>query len=272
MHKWKITALAVALLCFSAMTVTGQVEEAQAATTDAQKATSKKNKKAVSSTENKAGKAGAVSAKKGDKTKTVAKADKSGKGKTAKTTKTKSATKTKKSKNKSVSDRDVWMQRAQNSSELLGKASWYGSDFHGGPTASGVDYDMESYTAAHRTLPLGTVVEVTEEDSGKSVLVCINDRGPFKAGRVIDLSQAAASDLGIKQRGIAPVNLKVITDAEGQTLNTDEAFYVTLVRKQTDEVEKVGPFNQYADASVMKEVLRNKYPEASIVLGPVASK
>ena len=297
MKQWKLAALAVALLAFGAMTVTGSVVHAEAAPKDGKTVTAKKSdtkaaSKAVSKKDNtkKKSSAAATDSKKNKAStapKTKGSAGKTGsskaeKAKGAKGTKVAQASKADKSKTKgkkgkkgktqATSERDVWMQRAQNSSDLLGKASWYGADFHGGTTASGVEYDMNSYTAAHRTLPLGTVVEVTEENSGRSVLVCINNRGPFKAGRVIDLSQAAASDLGIKQRGIAPVNLKVITDAEGQTLNSDEAFFVKVVRKQNAEEERVGPFNQYADASVMQEVLRNQYPEAAIVLGPVASK
>lgn len=260
MKYWKFAALAMALLCFSAVSVAGTVGEAVAASTkDGKKSAVSKDAKKQS-----------TAARDSKKSRAEAGKDKSKK----QTASARSKSKTKKSKKeKTLSEREVWMQRAQNSSDLLGKASWYGSDFHGGTTASGAEYDMNSYTAAHRTLPLGTVVEVTEEDSGRSVLVCINNRGPFKAGRVIDLSQAAAKDLGIKQRGIAPVNLKVVTDAEGQTLNSDEAFYVRLVHKQNDQEERVGPFNQYADASVMQDVLRGQYPEASIVLGPaVASK
>lgn len=177
-------------------------------------------------------------------------------------------------KSKSVSsrsDREIWMKRAQGSSELLGKASWYGSDFHGGLTASGEEYDMYTYTAAHRTLPLGTVVEVTEENTGRTVMVCINNRGPFKRDRVIDLSYAAADDLGIRNRGVAAVNLRVVSNAEGQPLNSNEAFYVQLERENDAGEEKVGPFVHYADASVMKEVLRRQYPEAAIVLGPVVA-
>lgn len=278
MKNWKITALAVALLCFGAVSVAGNVEEAVAAPTKdgkktaVSKAATKSKTKATASKDKKSK---AVASK--DKSKVTASKDKKSKAvasrdKSKKQTASSRKSKNKKPKNQNVSERDIWMQRAQNSSDLLGKASWYGSDFHGGTTASGAEYDMNSYTAAHRTLPLGTVVEVTEEDSGRSVLVCINNRGPFKAGRVIDLSQAAAKDLGIKQRGIAPVNLKVITDAEGQPLNSDEAFYVSLVQKQNAKEERVGPFSQYADASVMRDVLRGQYPEAAVVLGPVASK
>lgn len=171
-----------------------------------------------------------------------------------------------------VDSRRVWMESAQSGNGLLGKASWYGSDFHGGLTASGERYDMYTDTAAHRTLPLGTVVEVTDAATGRKVMVCINNRGPYKRGRVIDLSYAAAEDLGIKKRGVAAVNLKVISDAQGRPVNSDEAFYVRLgEERRTERADDVGPFSQFADASVMKEVLRIRYPEAAIVMGPAVA-
>jgi rare lipoprotein A len=93
-----------------------------------------------------------------------------------------------------------------------GLASWYGGDdgFEGKPTASGEIYDSSRLTAAHRDLPLGSVVDVTNTDNGKSVRVRINDRGPFVKGRVIDLSHEAARRLEIIGPGVAPVRLSVI--------------------------------------------------------------
>jgi len=90
-----------------------------------------------------------------------------------------------------------------------GIASWYGADFHGLATASGEVYDMEALTGAHRTLPLGTLVKVTNVVNGKQVLVRINDRGPYVKGRIVDLSHAAARELGMVQDGITPVQLEV---------------------------------------------------------------
>lgn len=91
-----------------------------------------------------------------------------------------------------------------------GIASWYGADFHGLATASGEVYDMEALTGAHRTLPLGTVVKVTNVVNGKQVLVRINDRGPYVKGRIVDLSRAAARELGMVEDGITPVQLEVL--------------------------------------------------------------
>lgn len=94
-----------------------------------------------------------------------------------------------------------------------GHASWYGARFQGQPTASGEQYDMYALTAAHRTLPFGTVVRVRNEALGREVDVRINDRGPFAPGRVIDLSQAAAKALGLMQSGMAEVSLNVTESA-----------------------------------------------------------
>jgi rare lipoprotein A len=91
-----------------------------------------------------------------------------------------------------------------------GMASWYGEDFHGWVTANGEIYDMEALTAAHRTLPLGTEVRVTNAENGKQVHVRINDRGPYLYGRVIDLSLAAARELGMVESGVAAVQIEVV--------------------------------------------------------------
>lgn len=91
-----------------------------------------------------------------------------------------------------------------------GVASYYGKRFHGRRTASGERFDMHAMTAAHRTLPFGTLVEVTNPQSGRTVTVRINDRGPFHGGRVIDVSRAAATELGLIGRGHGTVELAVV--------------------------------------------------------------
>lgn len=90
---------------------------------------------------------------------------------------------------------------------LTGVASYY---WQGQTTAMGEAFDKHAMTAAHKTLPFGTKVKVTRVDNGDSVVVRINDRGPFKPGRVIDLSEGAAESLGITNAGIAPVRLEVL--------------------------------------------------------------
>ncbi len=92
----------------------------------------------------------------------------------------------------------------------IGNASWYGPGFHGKKTASGEVFNMYALTAAHKTLPLGSKVRVTNLENGNQVIVRINDRGPFHGGRVIDLSKAAAKKLGILKKGQAKVHVKAI--------------------------------------------------------------
>ena len=164
----------------------------------------------------------------------------------------------------STDSRDIWMKRAQESEIMSGKASWYGRDFHGGSTASGLDYDMYTFTAAHRTLPMGTVVRVTDQQNGKSVMVCVTDRGPFVRGRIIDLSFAAAQQIDIDDRGISRVQLEVVSDESGTPLKPDEAFFVRYNAAQGDE--KIGPFRAFADAAAMHEALRQVHPEAEVVM------
>jgi rare lipoprotein A len=93
----------------------------------------------------------------------------------------------------------------------VGVASWYGPGFQGKPTANGELYDMYSFTAAHKTLPFGTVVKVVDLETGRSVVVRINDRGPFVPGRIIDLSYAAAEALGMVEKGTAKVGLVILS-------------------------------------------------------------
>lgn len=90
-----------------------------------------------------------------------------------------------------------------------GMASWYGPGFEGAMSASGEPFNQHALTAAHRTLPFGTIVQVTNLDNGRTVSVRINDRGPFSGGRVIDLSTGAARVLGLIQSGVAPVRIEV---------------------------------------------------------------
>ena len=92
----------------------------------------------------------------------------------------------------------------------VGVASWYGGKFHGRKTASGEVYDQNRMTAAHRTLPFGTQVEVTNLRNGRSVVERINDRGPFIKGRIIDVSRRAAGKLGFRNQGIPRVRVRAI--------------------------------------------------------------
>jgi rare lipoprotein A len=94
-----------------------------------------------------------------------------------------------------------------------GVASWYGDPFHGRRTASGETYDMDAMTAAHRTLPFGTVLQVVNLDNGRTVQVRVNDRGPYIDGRVIDVSRRAARELDMVGSGTARVYVTVVEPA-----------------------------------------------------------
>ncbi len=103
--------------------------------------------------------------------------------------------------------------------EEEGLASWYGEPYHGRQAASGERYDMHAMTAAHRTLPFGTLAEVTNLENGKKAQVVINDRGPFVPGRILDLSRAAAAELGMLTQGVARVRLRVLRLGDGMPGN-----------------------------------------------------
>ncbi|MEK6541541.1 MAG: septal ring lytic transglycosylase RlpA family protein [Pseudomonadota bacterium] len=112
----------------------------------------------------------------------------------------------------------------------VGYASWYGAELEGQPTASGEPFRADWVSAAHRTLPLPAYVEVTRLDTGKTILVRINDRGPADPNRLIDLSAAAAEQLGITEAGMAQVRLRRVnpTESERMTLRTGQAAMVRL--------------------------------------------
>ncbi len=116
-----------------------------------------------------------------------------------------------------------------NDHQLNGYASWYAGKFQGRMTASGEVFDTNEMTAAHRSLPFGTVVEVTHLDSSRTVEVRINDRGPFVEGRVIDLSRAAADELGMTGEGIARVRLRVLFLPDPPTHRIQVASFASSV-------------------------------------------
>jgi peptidoglycan lytic transglycosylase len=106
----------------------------------------------------------------------------------------------------------------------VGLASWYGPGFHGKVTASGKAFDAHDHTAAHRTLPMGTRVRVTNLSNGKSTEVTIIDRGPFARDRIIDLSSAAAEELGMKGKGTVRVRVEIIEKPEEASSEIDQDF------------------------------------------------
>jgi len=135
-----------------------------------------------------------------------------------------------------------------------GVASWYGHPYHGRPSASGEIYDMETLTAAHRTLPFGTWVRVHNLANSKTVEVRIIDRGPFVEGRIIDLSRAAARAIGMIGPGTAPVRLEIIAAPEPSPAVAD-AFAV-----------QVGAFQNRANAERVRLAMEQRYGHARLVL------
>jgi len=106
----------------------------------------------------------------------------------------------------------------------VGQASWYGKAFHGRPTASGEEYDMFQLTAAHRSLPLGTWVKVTNLRNGKWAVLKVNDRGPYVGDRILDVSYGAAQILNFRGRGVEKVSIEVV---EPQTFAMDRSPVLT---------------------------------------------
>ena len=103
-------------------------------------------------------------------------------------------------------------------SVYTGSASWYGPGFNGKKTASGEVFDQTKFTAAHKTIPLGRRARVTYLANGKSIEILINDRGPYVAGRLIDLSQAAAEALGLINNGVAKVQVELLDETTAPKL------------------------------------------------------
>lgn len=152
---------------------------------------------------------------------------------------------------------------------LNGVASWFGAWHHGKNTASGEPFDMYAMTAAHRKLPFGTVLRVTNTRNGQDVVVRVNDRGPYKRKRVLDLSYAAADRLGMRVSGTAPVTMEVVGDESGRPLRDNQAFFVRLeqqkrtsgavLEQQLDRLIRVG----FQDAASLLHTTEN-----AVALGP----
>lgn len=126
--------------------------------------------------------------------------------------------------NYTVMGKTYYLMDSAEDFQQKGIASWYGNKFHGQRTSSGEDYDMYAMTAAHKTLPIPVFVEVTNVDNGRKAIVKVNDRGPFHEGRIIDLSYAAATKLGVAQSGTANVTIRVVASAADKNLRRSGTF------------------------------------------------
>lgn len=127
-----------------------------------------------------------------------------------------------------------------------GNASWYGTKFHGQKTSNGERYDMYAISAAHKTLPIPTYLEVTNLENGRKLIVRVNDRGPFHSGRIIDLSYAAAAKLGYASKGTARVEIRAIDVAQYQreklqTVTSTRSSPITITPLQSTITAKATP-------------------------------
>ncbi|MEY3090704.1 MAG: hypothetical protein RL113_1020 [Pseudomonadota bacterium] len=141
--------------------------------------------------------------------------------------------------------------------EMKGISSWYGPDFHGKQTSNGEVYNMYARTAAHKTWPMDTMVKVKNLQNGKSTVVRINDRGPFKQGRIIDCSYAAGKEIGLDRMGIAKVKIEVVGFAgkveSPQTIAQNKLLAQTTRIKLSNFGIQVGAFKRYAGAEIYQK-------------------
>ncbi len=137
-----------------------------------------------------------------------------------------------------------------------GIASWYGTKFHGRRTSSGETYDMYKMTAAHKSLPLPTYVEVRNLDNNRKIIVRVNDRGPFHEGRIIDLSYTAATKLDIVQKGTGNVEIRALSSNTSGTTQTAKkpAPSAPVSGKEAIYVQ-VGAFSDKSNANALKQKL-----------------
>jgi rare lipoprotein A len=150
-----------------------------------------------------------------------------------------------------------YVMKDSNNFKQKGIASWYGKKFHGRKTSSGEKYDLYGMTAAHRSLPLPTYVKVKNLDNGKTVIVKVNDRGPFHSSRVIDLSYAAASKLGIVATGTGRVELEAIKPAQWRMAQGNTDVLKTLYTKDGTPKPylQAGAFSDVKKAQQLAEML-----------------
>lgn len=141
-------------------------------------------------------------------------------------------------------------------------ASWYGPGFHGRQSASGEIYNMYEYTAAHRILPIGTYVLVTNLENGRQLVVRINDRGPFVGDRCLDLSYASARELGIIAKGTARVRLVAL--GEGEVRGNTVVFRQKPNFRFNEFYLQIGAFKNYENAQRLKEELERNYLQVRI--------
>jgi rare lipoprotein A len=152
-----------------------------------------------------------------------------------------------------------------------GKASFYADKFEGAPTASGEKYRHKKLTAAHKTLPFGTRIKVTNLANNKTVEVIVNDRGPYVDGRIVDVSKSAAEELGFVNQGLADVSVEVVDAGDGKTKQLDRPVeHVSVDEKEFYEFEitrldpkgfgvQIGTYQELVNLMRLSENLKNSY-------------
>lgn len=149
-----------------------------------------------------------------------------------------------------------------------GRASWYGTKFHGNLTSSGEPYDMYKMTAAHKSLPLPSYVSVTNLENDRQVIVKVNDRGPFVEGRIIDLSYASAQKLGIVRNGTAKVSVKMISSPDVRRRNSYKGISENLIHvnnKVLTYFVQLGAFSDMENAEKFRGQLASQSIEPTVI-------
>jgi len=154
--------------------------------------------------------------------------------------------------------------------KMYGISSWYGPNFHGKCTSSGEKYNMYARTAAHKTLPMNTIVRVKNLQNGMSTVVRINDRGPFVGGRIIDCSYRAGKEIGLDKMGISRVELEVLHIDNDTSLVKKPAVKKIMTNKVNKNIAiQLGAFKNYEGAQRLKQYYQHKYlsyyPEIHVV-------
>lgn len=147
-----------------------------------------------------------------------------------------------------------------------GVASWYGKKFHGNPTATGERYDMYKMTAAHKTLPLPSYAEVKNLSNGRTIVVRVNDRGPFHQGRIIDLSYAAATKLGIIGKGTGMVEVRAVSSRDELSSTKAVNYPVENINKAVGLFLQMGTFSTAVRAEQMKTKLQKMITDDVLVI------
>lgn len=147
----------------------------------------------------------------------------------------------------------------------VGYASWYGKNFHGRPTSSGETYNMYAYTAAHKTLPLGTYCLVENLENGKKTIVRINDRGPFVKNRIIDLSYTAAKAIGLIGPGVAKVRVTALGEGTKTRVGRPPHFKHVPDLQHGNFYIQVGAFKNKKNAIRLKKRLSRQYARVIIL-------